>query len=311
MSEAAGRLIGVDVARGLAVLAMFAFHFTWDLGHFGYIDADLPFSLPVKAAGHVIAASFLFIAGLSLVLAHGRGFRARGFRRRIATIAAAAAIVSAATFLAFPNSFVFFGILHCIAAASLLALPFLYLPWQAALAAAAALAVAPAVARNAAFDAPQWWWTGLSTFEPLTNDYQPLFPWAGALLAGVAAAKAFGSLLSASAAASGSPGKAVGGLVFLGRHSLALYLAHQPLFFAAFAAAALLLPPAAPESSGFEDACRAQCLASGAKEETCRAACACTAREIAREGALLGISDETEKRARVATIARGCAARGN
>lgn len=306
MSEAARRRVGVDVARGLAVLAMFAFHFVWDLGHFGYIDSAFGYSPGFKAFGHVIAASFLFIVGVSLVLAHERRFRARDFWRRSAIVTAAALLVSGATYLMFPEAFVFFGILHCIAAASLLALPFLFLPWPAALVAATAMFVAPIVARNAMFDAPLWWWTGLSTFEPMTNDYQPFLPWAGVTLAGVGFAK----LLYARSFVAGAmarPGKAAGGLSFLGRHSLILYLAHQPLFFAGFAAVAMAVQPAEPIMS-FEDACRVQCLASGGQDDACLTACACTAREVVRQDALAGATDESERRSRIDAIARACVA---
>ena len=48
--------------------------------------------------------------------------------RRFLIIAGAAALVSVGTYFVFPGAFVFFGILHCIAAASLVALPFLFLP---------------------------------------------------------------------------------------------------------------------------------------------------------------------------------------
>jgi uncharacterized membrane protein len=302
------RSIALDTARGAAVLAMFAFHFVWDLAHFGYIDADIPYSPAVKAAGHAIAASFLFIAGMSLWLAHGAAPRWPRFWRRLTIVGGAAALVSAATYAVFPNAFVFFGILHCIAAASLLALPFLFLPWPAAFAAATLAAIAPHVARSAVFDAPQWWWTGLSTFAPLTNDYQPLLPWAGALLAGVGAAKLLGPRLVAPGGGS-SPGRATRGLVFLGRRSLLLYLAHQPLFFAGFTAFALLT--AEPEAASFEQACRAQCVATGADGEICRRACACTAREVERKNALAGTSSEAERRSRIDAIAQACLAETN
>ena len=191
MSEASGRrFAGLDIARGLAVLAMFAFHFVWDLSYFGYIDASIPYSRGVKFFGHAIAFAFLFIAGVSLVLAHDNHPRWRPFWRRFAIIVGAAALVSAGTYVAFPKSFVFFGILHCIAVASLLSAPFLFLPWQASLAAAALAGVAPFIASNSFFDTWPWWWTGLSTFEPATNDYRPLLPWLGAMLLGVAATQA-------------------------------------------------------------------------------------------------------------------------
>jgi len=359
------RVALLDVARGLAVLAMFVFHLTWDLGHFGHIDPAIPYAPAFKLFGHSIAAAFLFVAGVSLVLAHGRGFRAGAYWRRLALLGGAALLVTAATWLAFPSAFVFFGILHCIAAASLLALPLLFLPGSAALLAGAALVAAPLVARDAFFDAPIWWWTGLSTFEPLTNDYRPLTPWSGILLIGVGVARlarwetpaadargkqsreremapeeAFsppprGGRSRAEGAREGvsssslrsephpgplrgptlplkgrvarpdaRPGAATRGLGLLGRHSLALYLLHQPLFFAAFSAAALILPPA----PSFEEACRAQCVGAGGSEDRCGDACACTAREVIRRDALAGAASEEERRSRVQAIARGCAA---
>ncbi|KAF0119863.1 MAG: hypothetical protein FD148_3694, partial [Methylocystaceae bacterium] len=45
----------LDAARGLAVLAMVVFHVIWDLAHFGYAPANLPWSAPVKIFGHSIA----------------------------------------------------------------------------------------------------------------------------------------------------------------------------------------------------------------------------------------------------------------
>lgn len=233
--SATRRLPRLDAARGAAVLAMFVFHFTWDLGLFGYIDADFPYSRPFKLFGHAIAFAFLLVAGASLALAHGETAHWGRFWRRLAVVTGAALLVSLATWLVFPAAFVFFGILHCIAAASLLTLPFLFLPWPATLLAAAAAWLAPEFARGAFFDAPQWQWTGFSTFEPLTNDYRPLFPWSGVMLLGAGGLGALRSYGALSWLAGETPARS---LVLLGRHSLLLYLAHQPLLFLGFLAAA-------------------------------------------------------------------------
>ncbi|ATQ68447.1 MULTISPECIES: heparan-alpha-glucosaminide N-acetyltransferase [Methylosinus] len=299
------RLLALDVARGLAVVAMIVFHLTWDLGHFHYIDPGIPFTSAFKLFGHAIAVTFLFVAGVSLALAH-RVFRPRAYWRRLALIAGAALLVTAATAIAFPSSFVFFGILHCIAAASLVALPFLFLSAPAALVAGAALVAAPLVASGSFFDAPLWWWSGLSTFEPLTNDYRPLTPWAGVLLFGLGAAK-LARWEAGAAPAATRPGAAMRGFGWLGRHSLALYLLHQPALFAGFSALALLLPQERPAS--FVEACVAQCVVSGARAETCRNACDCTAREIERQDALVGAASEAERRSRIDAVARACVSR--
>jgi uncharacterized membrane protein len=137
----AGRIPLIDAARGIALLAMFVFHLTWDFSYFGYIDSQIVFERAFSIFGDTIGSTFLGIAGASLVLAHAPKFRARAYWRHLAVIVAAAAAVSLATYIFIPEGFIFFGILHCIALASLIALPFLFLPWWAA-ALAAAFAIA-------------------------------------------------------------------------------------------------------------------------------------------------------------------------
>jgi uncharacterized membrane protein len=306
----------LDAARGLAVLAMVVFHLIWDLGHFGYIEASIPWSAPVRAFGHSIAFSFLFIAGLSLSLAHRREFRPRAFWRRLAIVAGAAALVSAGTYVAFPTALVFFGILHCIAAASLLSVPFLFLPWPAALAAGVLFFVAPWWLASPAFDSKWLLWLGLSTIEPSTLDWRPLFPWAGATLLGVGAG---GFLLSRfhrngggvsegswrSGSGMGSESGPREWLPFLGRHSLPIYLGHQPLLFAIFAALVIVAPP--PENTGaFIAACEKGCLDEGAEPSLCHDACVCTAQEAMRSKALENVADEGERGRLLKAIAARC-----
>lgn len=68
-------------------------------------------------------------------------------------------------------------------------------------------------------------------------------------------------------------------LAWGGRHSLIIYLLHQPLFFGALAGLAAVVPPSRPDTA-FTRPCEAQCVESGSSRETCQAACACTAREV-------------------------------
>ena len=111
------------------------------------------------------------------------------FWRRFALIGAAAALVTAGTYALFPTAYVFFGILHCIAVASLIAVPLLFAPWPVAFACGAFFLLGGAFFASSAFNADWLQWIGLSTSEPMTQDWRPLFPWAGALLLGVAAGK--------------------------------------------------------------------------------------------------------------------------
>jgi len=306
-APAPGRLVLLDAARGFAVVAMVGYHLVWDLGNFDYIDPYFPYSSPFKNAGHAIALSFLFIAGVSLVLAHERNASIGPFWRRLARIAAAAALVSLGTYLVFPQSFVFFGILHCIAAASLLAAPFLFLPWPAALGAAAAAFLAPRLLASPIFDAPWLSWIGLSTIEPATNDWRPLLPWSGALLAGVAFAKFPGALHALGAV--GGPGgvRAASAVGWLGRHSLAIYLLHQPLLFALFLALARLSAPGEDQlAKNFVAACETRCEADGGAVEFCQAACLCVERRASESNLP---SAPAERALRFKALADDCAKR--
>ena len=101
-----GRIAVIDVARGVALLAMASYHFTWDLEFFGYADAGLTAVGGWKTYARCIATSFLFLVVVSLYLAHGRGIRWNGFWKRLAMVAAAAAAISFVTWLAVPQGFV-------------------------------------------------------------------------------------------------------------------------------------------------------------------------------------------------------------
>lgn len=296
------RLAWLDMARGLAVIAMVIFHLIWDLAHFGYIEHSIPWSTPVKAFGHVIAFSFLSIAGLSLAMAHRDHIRWPAFWRRFAVIAGAAALVSAGTYAVFPNAWVFFGILHVIAAASLAALPFLHAPWIVTLAAGALALAAPWFIASPVFDSDWLMWLGLGTREPMTQDWRPFFPWVGALLIGVAAGRKFSANLTKSVGRSEQRNVA---LLFLGRHSLPVYLVHQPALFALFSAIAFIYP--APDTpASFVAACETQCVAEGGIKAMCKATCACIDDNISKHRSLDGAVDDAERARRINAIARKC-----
>lgn len=237
-AAAIARMPLVDGARGFALVAMTVFHFCWDLAMFRQIDPQVMTSPGMIWFARSIAGSFLFIVGFSIVLAHQERFRARSFAWRMAKIIAAASAITAATWFATPDAFIFFGILHHIALASLLALLFLQVPWWANAALAMFFLVARDLLRSPALDDPWWWWTGLSQITPVSNDYVPVFPFFGMVLAGIAAAQwsrqaGFWPKLAAPALAGGAGCM----LRFIGRHSLVYYLLHQPVMIALIYAA--------------------------------------------------------------------------
>src|SRR5689334_15851404 len=95
----------LDVARGTALLAMFVYHFAWDLNYYDFISADIGEggSLGWVLFARATAGAFLFLVGVSLVLATRRGFRPRPFLRRLALVAGAAALLTAVTWWLTPE----------------------------------------------------------------------------------------------------------------------------------------------------------------------------------------------------------------
>jgi uncharacterized membrane protein len=220
----------IDAARGVALVAMTVYHFSWDLAMFHLIDPHFPYTPAMIWFARSIAGSFLFLVGVSLVLAHGRGIRWRQYFTRLAMIAGAAALITLATYFATPQGYIFFGILHSIAVASIFGLAFLRMPWWLIAAFAVFFLFAGESLRTTAFDAPIWWWTGLSTLTPRSNDFVPIFPFFGMVLAGIAAATAVrrSDLFERLGWWQGE-GAFARGVRFIGRHGLIYYLLHQPV----------------------------------------------------------------------------------
>lgn len=278
------RLEAIDLARGAALAAMAVYHFAWDLEFFGYAPPGMTAEGGWKLFARAIATSFLFLVGVSLWLAHGRGFRLKPFLKRLAMVAAAAAAISLVTWLVVPGGFIFFGILHQIALASVLGLPFLRLPVPLTLAAAVLVAAAPHFARHAFFDHPALWWVGLSSVNPRSNDYVPLFPWFAAVLAGIAAARMADAVGLFSRMAGRAFARWTRPVQLAGRHSLAVYLLHQPALIGSLWLASQVLPAAeAPRETQFTRACVAQCRETHGAD-FCGHYCVCVLEDLSAEG---------------------------
>ncbi len=103
---------------------------------------------------------------------------------------------------------------------------------------------APHLVAAAPFDAPHLAFLGLGRTAPQTNDYVPLFPWFGLVLAGVALARyGLPAFTRSGAGTWRAEGRLARGLAFAGRHSLAIYLIHQPVLMALFTGLVTLTGP--------------------------------------------------------------------
>lgn len=229
------RIPALDLARTAAIVGMVAFHFSFDLELFGYLPRGTTSSGFYWYHARIVAGSFLFLSGVSLWLAHGAGIRWPAFWRRWGLLVAAAVLVSVVSHFSTPQAPIHFGILHCIALTSLVALAFMRVPAVVTLGAAVLAFILPGLVASEAFNGLPLIWTGLATTRPLMADYLPLFPWLAPALAGVALAR-LAAQAGLWARLQGVPGRMMRVLAWPGRHSLAIYLIHQPLLIGGFVA---------------------------------------------------------------------------
>jgi len=281
------RFAALDATRGLALCAMVVFHCAFDLDTLGLVGIGID-SPGWRWFARLIAGSFLFLSGTSLVIAHDKAFRAAAYVRRIAILVGAAALVTFATWYAMPGEFIFFGILHSIAVASLVGLLFLRAPSLLTLAAGVLALALPGYVASPGFDAWPLVWLGLGTTAPSTLDFEPVFPWLAPFLAGMAAARPGLQRFARSAVAAWRPRSRPGrALAFAGRHSLLVYLVHQPLMFGSLWLLALSLaagPRLPSEDRPFVEACQRTCLERGGDKRGCASYCVCTAGELKKAG---------------------------
>lgn len=233
----AARLWEIDAARTLAIAMMIAYHVVYDIELLSPGLGPDPFTGGWGALPEATGSLFLLIAGVSLTVAdaraEARGVGPRGrlarHARRAGMILGAAAVVTIATSVAFGDRYVRFGILHAIAAATMIgALTVRLGAWNIALGSAV---VAAGIAVPD-LEGPAWLLPiGVGPADVSSVDYWPLLPWLGPMLIGVG----FARLLYPG----GVPGPVTGRLpagpsvprqtLAPGRHSLMVYLGHQLL----------------------------------------------------------------------------------
>lgn len=279
------RLDGLDVARGAALLAMASYHFCWNLELFGYLEAGTAGTGFLRIYARIIAASFLFIVGFSLVLATLNGIKWRPYGLRLVQVSMVAALISAVTFITIPNSWIFFGILHHIVFASLIGLLFLKLHWAAVLLAGI---IALALPGLELFTTSSPWLVFIGLFEisPSSNDFVPIFPWLSASLFGIAVAKLAQSTnlmsLLAGPKADFFPARQ---LKFLGQNSLLFYVTHQPvLIFLVWLFSQIVPPSANNTEAAFKMQCKAVCEVEFNAQQ-CETYCVCFENELKDDAA--------------------------
>ncbi len=240
--RAAGqRLWEIDTLRGMAVITMIIYHLGWDLYFFGAVPGLDPFNGIWFIIQRYTAISFVLLVGLSLTLKRAglERNKAPAGKQFISYLKQGLWIfgwgmVVTLVFWASGVGAVHFGVLHLIGFSIIAAFPLLRFKWLN-LALWALLFALGGVILSQNIYAPNLWlvWLGYYPMFYTAADYFPLIPWFGVVLLGVF----FGNLLYPAGRrvvllpdwGNVAP---VRGLRFLGRHSLPIYLLHQPVLFA-------------------------------------------------------------------------------
>lgn len=277
MSQSRPRFAIVDIARGVALFGMVIYHFFWDLAYLRFFPVDVGYDPGWVAFARSLLTTFLILVGVGLVLAHGNGIRWRPFWRRLALLIGAALLITVVTFVAFPDSYVYFGILHAIALFSLLSLPFLRAPLWLVIATAAIVTIVPMLYADPLYDQRLWSWIGLWVVAPPANDLVPLFPWFGIVLVGVILARlVLASPLAARLASIGAGNPVTRTFATAGRWSLLIYLLHQPILLAVLYPLALWQQPGiAFRDAEFLASCQQTCTSGGTSPNLCVTYCQC------------------------------------
>lgn len=216
---------------------MILLHLMWDLDYFGILKLNTGF----YQSNVIVQVLFFSIVGVCQSLKANSGDLTAEQRRKktwkMATrglyILGLGMVLSLVTFVVMPDRPIFFGVLHCIGCSILLSIPLLWLREKAILVALPCIA-AGIVLGSITVLTPNYLQliVGLHQADIMryTIDYFPLLPWFGITMLGVA----LGSLLYKNNTrqfripelSGSSPAKFCS---WCGRHTLSIYLIHQPV----------------------------------------------------------------------------------
>jgi uncharacterized membrane protein len=229
----------IDLLRGVAILMMIFYHVLYDLDRFGGFGIEIHTGF-WRFFAFATASLFLLLVGVSLTLSYARASHTNSEQRlfpkylnRGLRIFAWGLVITAVTWVLMRDGFVRWGILHLIGLSIILAFPLLKLRYGN-LVLGSLLLLFGVLIRNLRVGSTWLLWLGLMPAHFTSVDYFPVLPWFGVVLIGVFVGNSLYPCYQRTFRLRDCSQVAmIRGINFLGRHSLLIYLVHQPVLIAA------------------------------------------------------------------------------
>ena len=232
-SNSTTRNYEIDLLRGFAIILMVIFHFSYDLTVFGWANFSTNVDIEWKIFRTVIVSSFLLAVGMSSYLAYQKSINKMKLAKAVGKLFAVSLLITIGSVFLHPSTWVYFGIIHFITVALPISVFFVRAPYIALVIGTGCIAGYWIGILNLH---PIWEWSVLHLGIPTrTVDLVSFFPWIGVVLLGVFAMHKELFYLKL------KPRNISNKLVFLGQHSLIIYLIHQPILYGLFGLADLIL----------------------------------------------------------------------
>ncbi|MFC1532855.1 heparan-alpha-glucosaminide N-acetyltransferase [Thermodesulfobacteriota bacterium] len=209
----------IDFLRGLGVLLMIIFHLVFDLNFFRLIIITFLNNPYWLGFGRFILSIFLVCVGIGLRIVHKKGIKWNLVKKRFYKIGGWALIITTVTFILLPKHFVFFGVLHCIALSSVIGVFFVNKP-KLSLLLCLMLMIPYLIFQPTLIPVSRW-------LGVISADYTPLFPWISMVFLGIYLESVDFHNIPLKENLLIKPFK------IMGRHSLKIYLLHQPILLGA------------------------------------------------------------------------------
>lgn len=216
-NSGANRIWELDFFRGIAIILMIYFHLIYDMKEFFGYDANYEGNFTYYI-GKLSAVLFIIISGISTSLS--RSSLKRGLK-----VLGAGLIITIASYLFNKDYFVVFGILHFLGLSMMLSVMVKKLDNFTLLAAGVIIIVLGYALPLDHFSNDYLMIFGFKSQTFSSSDYYPLFPYFGIFLLGMV----LGRLLYANRRSLFKPLPGHHMLCIAGRHSLLVYLIHQPV----------------------------------------------------------------------------------